>query len=79
MSKYRTIDWRPVIKRAEYTVYISTRETGWKDVHILFRMAMNNIGKLTAWTDALGNEYVALYDPLLMEMHTDLDEMHTNL
>lgn len=70
-SKYRAIDWRPAIEAHKDKYY--------KDVHILFRMAMSNPGEIIFWKDALGNEYCAVYDAIMQEMHTDLDEMHTNL
>ena len=44
----------------------------YKDMHILFRTAMANIGRVTFWKDSDGFEWCACWDAKAQHMHSDL-------
>jgi hypothetical protein len=44
----------------------------YRDMHILFRMAMTSLGKVIFWKDSDGSEWCACWDAKAQHMHSDL-------
>jgi hypothetical protein len=64
--KYYEYDLTSVIELARVSSQV------YRDMHVLFREAMTNMGRITFWTDSDGSEWCACWDAKKQVMHSDL-------